>query len=74
MKNVDMVRALNDFAKRGLFVNFRERELVKEAATRIREMDARLAELEAQQQITMPIPASGAQEPEPFWDDMWPMK
>lgn len=70
MKSEEMVQKLNALARRGIFVNHQECELVKAAAKRIHDLEARLREAEDKAQVAMPISSKG--ETEPFWDDMWP--
>lgn len=71
MKNADLIKSLTNLAKRGFIVDRQECELLKDAAKRIREMDARLMEIEQKAQVAMPLSKS-SDAPEGFWDDMWP--
>lgn len=47
MKTDEMIKALFGLAKKGLFVNYQERELIRSAAIRISQLNAEVTYLKA---------------------------
>lgn len=68
MKTGDLAKALRGMAKKGLFVNHQETQLLKEAALTVEDQARRIAELEAElarrDQIAISLPEKPG-------DDFW---
>lgn len=71
MRNTDLIAALYGYAKKGLFANHQERQLIRTAAKRIEEQDAEIRRLAdaAQTQIPFAEPVTAGTVDEAFWED-----
>jgi len=70
MKTGDLAKALRGMAKKGLFVNHQEAQLLKEAALTVEDQARRIAELEAElarrDQIALPLSEKPGDD---FWEE-----
>lgn len=70
MKTGDLAKALRGMAKKGLFVNHQEAQLLKDAALTVEDQARRIAELEAElarrDQVALPLPEKPGDD---FWEE-----
>jgi hypothetical protein len=78
MKASDMARALCGLAKRNLTMNSQERQLLKDAASRLVSQDAEIRGLNEKlmqaTQTTIQEAVTEGKPDEDFWNDDWPLK
>lgn len=78
MKASNMARALCGLAKRNLTMNSQERQLLKDAASRIVSQDAEIRGLNEKlmqaTQTTIQEAVTEGKPDEDFWNDDWPLK
>lgn len=78
MKVSDMARALCGVAKRNLTMNNQERQLLKDAASRLISQDAEIRGLNEKlmqaTQTTIQEAVTEGKPDEDFWNDDWPLK
>lgn len=77
MKVSDMAHALCGLAKRNLTMNSQERQLLKDAASRLVSQDAEIRGLNGKlmqaMQTAIPEAITEGKPDEDFWNDDWPL-